>query len=516
MPGYSVLWSLPVLLGALGGAVLFAAAAYVARRALWRSKDAARRVLADARQDAENKAKEILVSAQEKLLAIEEESDRRERDLDSREGTVDVRAREIEQQALSLDRRQKELERRRASIDRGEEAVQQAQAAAQRDRDEARSTLERIAGLTAAQARAELVRSIEEEARKDAVKLARRIEDEARESAERQAMNLVVQATQRINLREAVETTVSMIELPNDELKGRIIGREGRNIRALEMATGIDLIVDDTPRAIMISSFDPVRREVARIAIDRLVEDGRIHPARIEEVVARVRTEIDGLIEETGTQAAFALGLSDLNPRLARLVGRLKFQTNHGQNLLRHCTEVALIAGHMASQVGARAELLQRAGLLHEIGRVDEQPRGHTALTSAELAGKFGESEAVVHAIQSLHPEVEAKTLEALLLQTANRLSDTRPGARKDNLEIYIERLRRLEAIAASFPGVVHAYAVKAGKEVRVIVDARNVKDEGAFTLSKEIARALERDLTYPGQIKVSVVRETRAVQFAM
>jgi ribonuclease Y len=299
-------------------------------------------------------------------------------------------------------------------------------------------------------------------------------------------------------------------------MKGRIIGREGRNIRALEMATGIDVIVDDTPRAILISSFDPVRREVARVAIERLIEDGRIHPARIEEVVAKVRTEVETLTEEIGSQAAFGLGISDPHPRLARLVGRLKYRTHYGHNLLQHCTEVALIAGHMAAEVGGRVEVVRRAGLLHEIGRADETASGHTVLASADLAAKYGESEEVVHAIQSLHPDAEAATLEALLLRIANRVSDNRPGARKENLELFIERLRRLEAIATAFPGVVQAYAVKAGKDLRVIVDTRGVSDEGAYALSRDIARAIEKDLTYSGQIRVSVVRETRSVQFAV
>ncbi len=504
------------LLGVFGGGLAFAAAAYAARRAVRRAREETRRILAEARQEAEAKAKETLVSAQEKLLSVEEEADRRDREIDSREGQLDSRLRQLEQDTLALDRKSKELERRRVAVTRAEEDARAAAEAAGVNLARSREVLEHNAGLTAGEARAEIIATVEVEARKEASRLARRMEDEAREKAERDAVNLIVQATQRVNLREVVETTVSLIELPNDEIKGRIIGREGRNIRALEMTTGIDLIVDDTPRAILISSFDPLRREVARVAIDRLVEDGRIHPARIEEVVSRVQTEVESLVEEAGTQAAFHLGLTDLNPRLARLVGRLKFQTNHGQNLLQHSLEVALVASYMAAEVGGREELVRRAGLLHEVARADEATKGHTVLASADLAGKHGESEAVVHAIQSLHPEVEAKTLEALLLATANRISDARPGARKDNLEVFVERLRRLEVMASRFAGVVGSYAVKAGKEIRVIVDAKVLKDEDAYALSKEIARTLERELAYTGQIKVSVVRETRAVQFAV
>jgi ribonuclease Y len=300
-------------------------------------------------------------------------------------------------------------------------------------------------------------------------------------------------------------------------MKGRIIGREGRNIRALEMATGIDLIVDDTPRSILISSFDPFRREVARVAIERLVEDGRIHPARIEEVVQRAREDIGGRIEERGAEAAYALGISDLHSRLIRLVGRMRYHTNHGQNLLLHCEETAQIAAHMAQEVGARVDVVQRAGLLHEIGQVDEPGgSGQPVVSSAELCSKFGESEEVTHSIRSLHPDVDCQSIEAMLVHTANRMSENRPGARKENLAVFIERLRRLEEIAVGFDGVDRAYAVKAGKEIRVILDAGQTGDEAVYQLSKKIAKALERELNYPGQIKVSVVRETRAVRYAL
>ncbi len=511
-----MLWSVPILVGALVGAVAIAAGWYVSRATTRRAQDEARRTLADAAEEAERRVKEALVSVQEKLFAAEEESDRREREVEAREANLDARARQIEQESQEVARRERDLEKRRTAVSRAEEVARTLEGEARKHEQEARGILERNAGLSAEQARADLVASIEDEARKEGARLARRIEDEARESAEREARNLVVQATERVNVREAVETTVGVIHLPNDEIKGRIIGREGRNIRALEMTTGIDLIVDDTPHAILISSFEPLRREVARVAIDRLIEDGRIHPARIEEVVSRVRTEIEQLVEEGGVQTAFNMGITDLHPRLARLVGRLKFQTNHGQNLLQHCVEVALVAAHMAGELGARQEVVRRAGLLHEVGRADETAKGHSVLASAELAGKYGESEAVVHAIQSLHPDVETKTVEAILVHTANRVSDARPGARKENLEVFIERLRRLEAISLSFPGVTAAFAVKAGKEVRVVVDAKTIKDEDAYALSKEIARAIERDLSFTGQIKVSVVRETRAVQFAV
>jgi ribonuclease Y len=377
--------------------------------------------------------------------------------------------------------------------------------------------LERIAGLTREEARAELVEGIAEDAREQGRRLARKIEDEMRQNAERQARNLIVQASQRVNLREVMESTVSFIELPNDEMKGRIIGKEGRNIRALEMATGIDLIVDDTPRSIWISSFDPIRREIARVAIDRLLEDGRIHPARIEEVVQQVAGEIDALIDDKGSEAAFALGISDLNSRLIRLVGKMRYHTSHGQNLLQPAIETSLIAAFMAQELGGKVQVALRAGLLHEIGQVSEHPsESHPILASAELCAKHSESEDVVHAIRSLHSDVHPNSLEAILVNLAHRLSESRPGARKENLAVFVERLRRLEAIATDFQGVDRAYAVKAGKELRVIVEAQGTDDATAYSLSKKIARAVEKDLSYPGQIKVNVIRETRAVRFAL
>ncbi len=507
---------LPLLLGILLGAALLAAAGLVARKTIRGARGSARRLLSEARQEAESRANEITVSAQERALALQEEAGRREQEIDAREAALEARARQVESQASEVERGRRDLERRQSAVARGEQRLREAEAAVESLRQEAARGLERVAGLSPEQARSEILSEVEQGARREAAQLSKRILDEAREQADREAMQLVVAATQRLHLREAVESTVSLIPLPNDEMKGRIIGKEGRNIRALEMATGIDVIVDDTPGAILVSSFDPLRREVAKVAIERLIEDGRIHPARIEEVVAKAREEIDTLVEETGTQAAFEVGISDLHPRLVKLVGRLKFRTHHGQNLLHHGLETALLAGHMAGEVGARRDVARRAGLLHEIGRTEETETGHPILASAELTARYGQREEVVHAIRSLHPDTEPKTVEALLLRVANRLSETRPGARKDNLEIFIERLRRLEAVAMRFEGVGRAYAIKAGREIRVLVDPGSVRDENVYELSRAIARAIEKEVDYSGQIRVSVVRETRAVQFAV
>jgi ribonucrease Y len=504
------------IVGVAVGALAIGVALLAARRIVAAGKDRAGTIAEAARVEASGRAHEIVAQAQEKALALEEDADRRERELDLRDSTLESRARQLEADLQAVDRQRKELERRQAQLAKTEERARRDEAQAAADRAAAAGALERVAGLTAEEARAELVAAIEADARREAAQLARRIEEEAREGAERAARRLVVEATQRVSLKEAVESTVSFIALPSDEMKGRIIGREGRNIRALERATGIDVIIDDTPGAILLSSFDPVRREIARLSLERLVEDGRIHPARIEEVVEKVREEFETIVEEAGGQAAFALGVPDLHPRLARLVGRLKFRQHHGHNLLQHASEVALLSVHIASETGARIEVVRRAALLHEIGRVEDGATGHPALLAAELAAKFGQSDEVVAALQALHPDAPAATVEALILRLANRLSDNRPGARKDNLDIFIERLKRLEAIARRFEGVSSAFALKAGKELRVLVDATGVSDDQAFVLSREIARAIERDLEYPGTIRVSVVRETRAVQYAV
>jgi ribonuclease Y len=504
------------LLGLLVGLLALVTGVYLARQRIARATREAEEYAAEKRQEAEAAKKEIVVAAHETGLALREEADKRDREIEEREAKVDQRARKLDQETSILGRDRKrleqELEQAARNVARTAETLQTAEA----ERAEAKQLLEKNAGMDAAQARAELVAQIEDVATREAEKLARKIEDEARQTAEIEAVHLMVQAAQRVNIDDVVESTVSFIELPSDEMKGRIIGREGRNIRALEMATGIDLIVDDTPRSILISSFDPVRREIARVAIDRLVEDGRIHPARIEEVVAKASADLDERIDAQGNEAAYALGISDLHSRLSRMVGRMRYHTDHGQNLLRHCIETAQIAAHMAQQVGARLDIVQRAGLLHGVAQVVNITASQQAPSSAELCAKHGESEQVVEAIASLQPDGECHSIEAMLVHTANKLSEARPGARKENLAVFIERLRRLEELATGFEGVDRAYAVKAGKEIRVILDAAKVGDDAVYQLSKQIARTLEKELNYPGQIKVSVIRETRAVRYAM
>lgn len=511
-------FTLPLALGALSGALTLAVGIYLARRTAARARLEAEDVLRQAGEDAAARRSEALVEVREASIKSREEADRRDAALAEREQELGGRQADLDRRQAALDAEAGRLAEARSALERDRAGVEAALARAREAEAQAQLGLQKVAGLSPEEARRLLIAEIEQEARAEAALAARRIEDEARESAERTALDLVIQATERVSVQDVVESTVSFIELPSDEMKGRIIGKEGRNIRALEMATGIDLVVDDTPRSILISSFDPWRREVARIAIERLVEDGRIHPARIEEVVEKVSGELEEIVEQRGHEAAFGLGISDLHPKLARLVGRMRFHTSHGQNLLQHATETALIAAHLAEAVGASVEICTRAGLLHELGQVDDRPgvTGHPIQLAAELAGKLGENEDVVHAIQALHADVKPRTVEALLLNTASRLSDNRPGARKENLAVFVERLRRLEEIATRFEGVSHAFAVKAGKEIRVIVDTARAGDGQAYALSKKIARALEKELNYPGQIKVSVIRETRAVRYAV
>jgi ribonuclease Y len=357
---------------------------------------------------------------------------------------------------------------------------------------------------------------MENEARMDAAKIIRRIEEEANQEGNQRAKRIISLAIQRVAADHVVESTVSVVDLPSDEMKGRIIGREGRNIRALETATGVDLIVDDTPGAVLLSCFDPVRREVARLALERLMLDGRIHPGRIEEVVGKVSQELDEKIFRDGEAAAIELGFPDVHPELLKLLGRLQFRTSYGQNVLAHSKEVAWLAGHMAQELGVNARLARRAGLLHDVGKaIDHEVEGSHAVIGADLAKKYGESPKIVHAIRAHHEEEAPETILAVLIQAADALSGARPGARREMLESYVKRLDDLEKITRSFQGVEKAFAIQAGREIRVMVENTKVTDEAAVLLAKDIAKKIETELTYPGQIRVTVIRETRAVEIA-
>jgi ribonucrease Y len=480
----------------------------------------ARRMLAAAQQEAEQRLRDAGVEARERLLTARSEFEREtheyrqellgnERRLDQREGALDERARSLDAQEKELDLKKRQVDERESVVAMQEDALAAASA-------EQRAQLERIAGLTSDQAKAELMRRMENEARIDAAKIVRRIEEEATQEGNNRARRLISLAIQRIAAEHVVESTVSVVDLPNDEMKGRIIGREGRNIRALETATGVDLIVDDTPGAVLLSCFDPVRREVARLALARLMLDGRIHPGRIEEVVGKVQAELDEKIFRDGEAAAIELGQPDFHPEILRLLGRLQFRTSYGQNVLSHSKEVAWLAGHMATELGVNVRIAKRAGLVHDIGKaVDREMEGTHLTIGRDLLKKYGESDEVIHAMECHHGDVDPRSVEAVLVTAADALSAARPGARREILESYLKRLEKLEGIANEFKGVQKAFAIQAGRELRIIVESEKLSDEDAVWLSRDIAKKIEGELTYPGQIKVTVIRETRAVEFA-
>lgn len=414
------------------------------------------------------------------------------------------------------ERKRRELDQRARSLRGKENQVENLQLNIQTVLEEQTRRLELVAGMTSEEAKNALIQNVEEEAKRDAALLSKRIEDETRAKAEIEARKVICQAIQRCAAEHVVESSVSVIDLPSDEMKGRIIGREGRNIRALEQATGVDLIVDDTPEAVILSGFDPLRREIAKLSIESLIQDGRIHPARIEEVVSKIEKDFESKLKEEGEQVAFELGIHNFNDTILRLLGRLRYRTSYGQNVLNHSRDVAYLAGIMARETNANVEVCKRAGLLHDIGKaVDRDMEGTHLQIGVDIARKNGESEEVIHAIEAHHFDVEFKTPEAVLVQAADAISAARPGARREVLESYIKRLEKLEELAGSFNGVAKAFALQAGREIRVVVESSKVTDDQSYWLSKDIAKKIEKELEYPGQIKVTLIRETRVVDYA-
>jgi ribonucrease Y len=480
----------------------------------------AERLLEDARRQADARRREAEIDAKEKVLAARSEFDKQanarrqevaamEKRLAQKEESLDRKTAQIEQRVSEFDRKDKELAKRQQETERLDEEFRSLI-------EEQRRKLETISGLTAEQAKQSLTRSIENDARLEASHLVRRIEEEATENATQKARRIIGMAIQRMASDTVVEATVSVVDLPSDDLKGRIIGREGRNIRALEAATGVDLIIDDTPEAIILSAFEPVRREIARMAIQRLIQDGRIHPARIEEIVEKVRAELWEKIRQEGEAVALEFGIPDLHPELVKLLGRLKYRTSYGQNVLQHSREVGWLAGNMAAELGVNVEVAKRAGLLHDIGKaIDREMEGTHLELGREVLKKFGETEAVIHAMECHHGDYEPRSVEAVLVNGADALSAARPGARREILETYVKRLEKLEHIVDGFKGVQKAFAVQAGRELRIVVEATKVTDDEALWLSKDVAKKIEAELQYPGQIKVTVIRETRAVEYA-
>ena len=513
-----------LLIGLVGFAVGFAIAYWVRQKSashkIKAAEDEAGRIINDARRQAENLVKEARLEAKDRLFQMKSEFDAETREtraeLKTREQRLDQKEENLDRKGEQLEKREREFNRRERKLSRQEERLKAREAEYEQLIAEQKLQLEKISGLTADQAKELLLRAMENEARYEGAKLIKKIENETREQAEKKAKKIMAVAIQRYAADYVAERTVSVVQLPGDDMKGRIIGREGRNIRALEAATGIDLIIDDTPEAVILSGFNPVRREVARLSLQKLISDGRIHPARIEDVVKKVGKEVDKTIKEAGEQAAFELGVHGIHNELIKYLGRLKFRTSYAQNVLQHSVEVGFLCGIMAAELGLNQKLAKRMGLLHDLGKaVDHEVEGPHALIGSKLAKKYGESPKVVHAIAAHHEDVPPSTVYALLVQAADGLSGARPGARKELLENYVRRLEELEGIANSFKGVANTYAIQAGRELRVIVESAKITDEEAVLLSRDIARKIEESLTFPGQIKVTVIRETRAVEYA-
>ncbi|MBT1076054.1 ribonuclease Y [Geobacter grbiciae] len=485
-----------------------------------KAEELASKIVDDAKREAETITKEAELKAKDEVFQAKAEAER-----DAKEKRKDLQALEkrLQQKEENLDKKMNLFDQRDADLTKKDQALlNREQGLVQKEERldgliaEQREKLESISGLSSTEAKKILMDAMESEAKLDAAKRIKVIEEEARETADKKSKEIIALAIQRYAGEYVAERSVSVVALPSDEMKGRIIGREGRNIRALEAATGIDLIIDDTPEAVILSGFNPVRREVAKIALEKLITDGRIHPGRIEEVVAKAEEEVEQTIKEAGDQAAFDLGVHGIHPEILKLIGRLKYRTSYSQNVYQHSLEVAFLCGIMASELGINVKQAKRAGLLHDLGKaVDHEVEGSHAVIGAELARKYGESPKIVHAIMAHHEDEKPNTVLAVLVQAADALSGARPGARREMMETYVKRLDDLERIATSFVGVNNSFAIQAGREIRVMVSSDEVTDERAVVLAKDIAKKIEAEMTYPGQIKVNVIRETRAIEYA-
>lgn len=509
--------------------VIFAAAAFVlcivsfiagklyrqkiAEAEIGGAEEKAKSIIAEAQKAAETKKKEALIEAKEEIHKSRSEF---ERELKERRNEINRQERRVQQKEENLDKKSESIEKKDELLN---QKIKEADALKQETakvKSAQLEILERISGLSVDEAKDYLLKNIESEVRHEAAIMIKDIISQAKEEADKKAKDIISTAIQKCAADHVAETTVSVVSLPNDEMKGRIIGREGRNIRTLETLTGIDLIIDDTPEAVVLSCFDPIKREVARMALEKLIVDGRIHPARIEETVEKSRKELDAIIKQEGEQATFETGVHGLHPELVKLLGRMKFRTSYGQNVLKHSTEVAHLAGIMAAELGADIKIAKRAGLLHDIGKsVDHEIEGSHVDIGVDIAKKYHESNEVIHAIQAHHGDVEPTTVIACIVQACDAISAARPGARRENLETYIKRLEKLEEIANSFSGVEKSFAIQAGREIRIMVKPENVKEDETVLLARDIVKKIESELEYPGQIKVNVIRETRSVDYA-
>ena len=492
----------------------------LAKKKLESSENLADRIVDEAKKEAETIRKEAVLQAKENLFRAKAEFEKEtkeskaefenlEKKLRAKEETLEKKADSLAQREAGLDGREKSFAGKEAQINEKNEKLT-------RLIEQQKENLEKVAGLSSEEAKKQLIQAIESDAKKDAAALVRKIEEEAKNAAEKKSREIIAYAVQRYASDHVAENTVSVVSLPNDEMKGRIIGREGRNIRAIEAATGIDLIVDDTPEAVVLSSFDPIRREVARLSLERLIADGRIHPGRIEDIVKKVRTEVDTIIRETGERTSFDVGVHDIHPEIIYLLGSLKYRTSFSQNVLQHSVDVAYLTGMMAAELKMNVKEAKRAGLLHDIGKaVDHKIEGTHAAIGADYARRFGESPRIVQAIATHHDDGRTNTLLGVLVQAADTLSAARPGARREMLESYVKRLEELETIAKSFNGVDKCFAIQAGREIRILVENEKISDNDAVMLCRDIIKKIEEDLTYPGQIKVTVIRETRVSDYA-
>ena len=485
----------------------------VAEREIGSAEAEATRLINEAIRSGENRKKEMLLEAKDEIHKSRTEHDK---EVKERRAELSKQERRLEQKEATLDKKTEAFERKEEELAKRLQKVSETQAQADQLKQQQLTELEKISGLTQDQAKEFLLHSIEDEVRHEAAMKIKEIEAQLKDEAEEKGREIIATAIQRCAADHAAETTVSVVTLPNDEMKGRIIGREGRNIRTLETITGVDLIIDDTPETITVSSFDPVRREIARLALEKLIVDGRIHPTRIEDMVEKARKEVDRTIREEGERACYETGVHNLNPELVKILGRQKYRTSYGQNVLNHSIEVAHIAGLMAAELGVDVAMAKRAGLLHDLGKsIDHEVEGSHVQLGADLARKYKENPVIVNAIEAHHGDVEPKTVIAVLVQAADAISAARPGARRENVENYIRRLQKLEELTGSYPGVEKAYAIQAGREVRIMVKPEVVTEDNMILLARDVAKKIESELEYPGQIKVNVIRETKAVEYA-
>ena len=513
-PGFYIVFALIAIV--LCAAGFFVGAIYrkkIAEKEIGSAEEEATRILNDAIKAAETKKREAVVEAREEAFKIRTETDK---ELKERRSDVQKQERRVQQKEEQLDRKYESIEKKEEKLTqklkKADESLEEI--------DELKKTqmaeLEKISGFTAEEAKNFLLAKVEEEARHDTALKLKELDQQLKEEGERRAREVIALAIQRCAADHASEVTVSVVPLPNDEMKGRIIGREGRNIRTLETLTGVDLIIDDTPEAITVSCFDPVRREIARIALEKLIQDGRIHPTRIEEMVEKAKREVDATIKAEGERAVFETNVHGLHPELIKLLGRMRYRTSYGQNVLNHSIEVSHLAGLIAAEIGADVTQAKRAGLLHDLGKsIDHEVEGSHVQIGVELARKYRENEDIVHAIEAHHNDVEPRTIVACIVQAADAISAARPGARRENLENYIKRLEKLEEVTSSFPGVEKSFAIQAGREVRIMVAPDKVSEDQMVLLARDIAKKIEEELEYPGQIKVNMIRETKVIEYA-